>query len=113
LRPTVTDFLELALSGEGIELEMEELQIPEHCPLEGKMLMDSGIRSDFDLIIIAIKRLDGTRIFNPSSRETLHVGDTLIAIGPRANMDRFFYHLYGSHRVPTNPAHDMGMPRHV
>lgn len=28
LRPTVTDFLELALSGEGIELELEELHNP-------------------------------------------------------------------------------------
>lgn len=90
LRPTVTDFLELALSGEGIELALEELTIPEDAPYVNKTLMDSNIRNDFDLIIVAIKRTDGTRIYNPSSPEIIHAGDTLIAIGPQTNMDRFF-----------------------
>lgn len=102
LRPTVTDFLELALSGEGIELEMEELKIPEGASFVNKTLMDSGIRNDFDLIIVAINRLDGTRIYNPPPLESLHAGDTLIAIGPQANMDRFFEHLYGTPRSSTS-----------
>lgn len=89
LRPTVTDFLELALSGEGMELSMEEMVIPTASDLAGKDLMHSGIRSDFNLIIVAIKRQDGVMIYNPSPREKLHVGDTLIAIGPRNNLDRF------------------------
>jgi voltage-gated potassium channel len=104
LRPTVTDFLELALSGEGIELEMEELIIPETASFAGKALKDSGIRGGFNLIIVAIKRLDGTRIYNPSPLEPLMVGDTLIAVGPQADMDRFFQHLYGTSRDTENDA---------
>lgn len=89
LRPTVTDFLELALSGEGMELSMEELCLPEEAALIGRELMHSGIRSDFNLIIVAIKRRDGKMIYNPSPREILAAGDTLVAIGPRENLDRF------------------------
>lgn len=96
LRPTVTDFMELALSGEGMELSMEELQLPAGADLVGKELMNSGIRSDYDLIIVAIKRNDGEMIYNPSPKEMLQAGDTLVAIGPQANLKRFGSRLYGS-----------------
>lgn len=36
LRPTITDFLELSLSGQGIELELEELKIPDYAPMVNK-----------------------------------------------------------------------------
>ena len=99
LRPSITDFLDLALSGEGFELEMEELRIPEGAPVAGQTLIDSSIRNDFNIIIITLLRQDGTRIYNPSPQETIHPGDTLIAVGPRSNMDRFYEHLYNTPRV--------------
>jgi voltage-gated potassium channel len=95
LRPTVTDFLDLALSGEGMDLSMEELRIPRESKLVGSVLKDSGIRSHYNLIVMAIKRSDGTMIFNPSPRETLREGDTLVAIGPAENLSRFTRELFG------------------
>ncbi|MFO7749341.1 MAG: potassium channel protein [Desulfobacteraceae bacterium] len=91
LRPTITDFLGSALSSDntGMELALEELEIPENAPFAGKTLMDSDIRNDFDLIVVAIKRKDGSRIFNPSSLECINKGDTLIAVGPRKNINTF------------------------
>jgi len=103
LRPTVTDFLELALSGEGMELSMEELQLPEGADIVGKDLMHSGIRSEYNLIIVAIKRSDERMIYNPSPKEVLHAGDTLVAIGPQENLGRFGARLYGSTRPPLKP----------
>jgi voltage-gated potassium channel len=50
------------------------------------------------LIVVAIKRADGTRIYNPSSLELVHAGDILIAIGPQVNMDRFYEKVYGQPR---------------
>jgi len=94
LRPTVTSFLELALS-EGMELSMEELCIPQGANLVGKELMHSGIRGQYDLIIIAIKRTDGKMIYNPSPSERLHAGDILVAIGPQENLSRFGSDLFG------------------
>ncbi|MCF8086215.1 MAG: potassium channel protein [Desulfohalobiaceae bacterium] len=99
LRPSITDFLDLALSGEGFELEMEELRIPEGAPVAGQTLVDSNIRGEFNIIIITLLRPDGARIYNPSPRETLQSGDTLIAVGPRDNMDRFYEHLFNAPRV--------------
>lgn len=95
LRPTVTDFLELALSGEGMELTMEELRIPEGAELAGKELMHSGIRSQYNLIVVAIKRSDGQMIYNPSPLEILEAGDIMVVIGPQENLTRFGGELLG------------------
>lgn len=89
LRPTVTDFLALALSAEGLELSMEEILVPDQAELVGKKLMHTGIRSDYNLIVVAIKRRDGAMIFNPSPHELLAGGDILVAIGPQENLLRF------------------------
>jgi voltage-gated potassium channel len=89
LRPTVTDFLELALSTEGLELSLEEIVIPNDAEIVGKELMHSGIRSQYNLIVVAVKRRDGSMIYNPSPHELLEGGDILIAIGPQENLDSF------------------------
>jgi voltage-gated potassium channel len=49
-------------------------------------LVDSGIRKELDLIIVAIKKADGTMLFNPASHTTIQIGDTLIALGKRSSL---------------------------
>jgi voltage-gated potassium channel len=95
LRPTVIDFIELAMSGKGMALSMEEMHIPGNSKLVGMELMASGVRSNYDLIVVAIKRADGEMIFNPAPQETLQAGDTLVAIGAVENLSRFGRDLYG------------------
>jgi voltage-gated potassium channel len=41
------------------------------------------------LIVVAIKRSDGTMIYNPSPYELLQAGDILVAIGPQENLLNF------------------------
>ncbi|MDR3566757.1 MAG: potassium channel protein [Syntrophobacteraceae bacterium] len=89
LRPTVTDFLDLALSGEGMHLSLEEMRLPEESRLIGMELRASGIRDNFNLIIVAIKRADGTMVFNPAPGEKFQPSDTLVAIGSVENLSRF------------------------
>jgi voltage-gated potassium channel len=95
LRPTVADFLELALSEEGMELGMEEIRIPEHSKLVGMKLLSSGIRSSYDLIVVAVKRGEGPMIFNPPPNEKLQAGDILVAIGAVENLFRFNREVHG------------------
>jgi len=49
-------------------------------------LVDSGIRKELDLIIVAIKKADGTMLFNPASHTNIQIGDTLIALGQRSSL---------------------------
>ncbi|WP_300674131.1 TrkA family potassium uptake protein [Desulfoluna sp.] len=87
LRPTITNFLELALQDRHKDIQMEEIAIHEDSELVNVMLRDSGIRQRFDLIIIALKTHEGTMLFNPSFETVLQPGDTVIAVGKGANLN--------------------------
>ncbi len=90
LRPTVVDFMDVAL-GEGIDLSLEEIPVGGGSDIIGKPLKDSGIRQRLDLIIVAIKRLDGAMLFNPQPDAPILQGDTLIALGSKANLDKLMH----------------------
>jgi voltage-gated potassium channel len=86
LHPTVVTFMELAMK-EGVEWSMEEIAVGQTSPLLGVALSESGIRQKLDLILVAIKRVDGEMLFNPSHDTPILGGDTLIALGLRKNLD--------------------------
>ena len=88
IRPTVTDFLELAIHDKNMDLKMEELAVGENSKLKGLSLVDSGIRQEMDIIIVAIRKSNGEMNFNPSSRTLIENGDTLIAMGRTVDLDR-------------------------
>ncbi len=88
IRPTVTDFLELAIHDKNMDLKMEELAVGENSKLNGLTLVDSGIRQEMDIIIVATRKSDGEMNFNPSSQTLIESGDTLIAMGRTVDLDR-------------------------
>ena len=85
LRPTVTNFLELAVRG-GIDLQMEELGVTADSELVDLDLIESKIRPRFNLIIIAIKKDSGDMVFNPGPKEIIHANDTLLAVGKKTDL---------------------------
>ena len=85
LQPAVAEFLEFA-AGQDLSLEMEQTRIHEGSPLVGVELRNSGLRSELDLIVLAIRLANGKLLFNPGASTVLHVGDTLIAMGPGKNL---------------------------
>jgi voltage-gated potassium channel len=88
MRPAVTSFLDSAFSDARKDIQMEELVVSNSSPLAHLSLKDSGIRQNFNLIIIAIKKADGVMLFNPSFEAVILPGDTVIAVGEVENLDR-------------------------
>jgi voltage-gated potassium channel len=88
LRPTVIDFIDLAVHNRNLELQMEELLVGRDSEIEDATLMESGIRKEYDLIVVAIKKKSGEMIFNPSSQAKIQEGDVLVAMGDRKNLIR-------------------------
>ena len=88
LRPTVTNFLDLAFTYSRKDIQMEEIPVSSSSALSNVMLKDSGIRQQFNLIIIAIKKPDGSMLFNPSFETVIKAGDTVIAVGEEANLKK-------------------------
>jgi len=87
LRPTVVDFIELATKSEHFELQIEETRVAAGSGLVGKSVKDSGLRQEYGVIVVAVKKGTGHMIFNPASQEILQAGDILILIGSREHLD--------------------------
>lgn len=85
LRPNVVDFIEIATGRSHMDLQMEEICIPEGSPYNGQTLIGSGFRKDTGVIIVGIKKSNGKMVFNPDSSSLIECNDTLIVLGePRA-----------------------------
>jgi len=81
LRPNVVDFIEIATGRGHIDLQMEEIFIPERSVFVGQNLKDAGFRRDTGVIIVGIKKVTGKMVFNPGSASMLGARDTLIVLG--------------------------------
>ena len=96
VKPAVTDFLELTVHDEDIELKLEELLVGERSSLNGVTLVDSGIRQELNIIILAIRKKDGEMSFNPLSHTRIESGDTLISLGQAGDLEKLAEKLSGN-----------------
>ena len=87
-RPTVVDFIDIATMGSSLGLMMEEATVGNGSGLTGKNLIDSNLRKNFGVIIVAIKKMAGNMIFNPMPSETLEAGDVIVVIGKKEDLKR-------------------------
>ena len=60
LRPTVVDFIEIATGREHMELQMEEIVIAPGSGFVGETLASSGFRKETGVIIVGIKKQNGS-----------------------------------------------------
>ena len=82
LRPSVVDFLEVALvRNQEFGLELEEVIIGPDSRYAGCTIRDSGIREELDVSILAIKSEGAAMRYNPAPTERFEAGDRLIAMG--------------------------------
>jgi len=88
LRPNVVDFIEIATKRGHIDLQMEEIFIPDQSPFVGKNLLDAGLRKDTGVIIVGIKKASGKMVFNPNSHSVIEARDTLIVLGQPQEITR-------------------------
>ena len=88
IRPTVTNLLNLAFTDQRKEIQMEEIPVGTGSELAGVTLQDSGIRQKYNLIVIAVKKPDGSMLYNPSYDTVFNEGDTVIAVGEAYNLQQ-------------------------
>jgi voltage-gated potassium channel len=87
-RPTVVDFIDVATMGNKLGLIIEEVIVMPGARLVGKNLIESRLRQDFGVIIVAIKRPSEEMIFNPMPSETLKANDVLVVLGKHEDVTR-------------------------
>ena len=88
LKPAVVNLFEVVLEQAEFNIDLEEFQVDERSPYHGKRLVDTDIRKDLNLIVIAVKRKDGEMVFNPGAETVIEGHDTLITMGNRDMLDQ-------------------------
>jgi len=81
LRPNVIRFLEFAFADESTDIHIEEIPVADSSKLANVTLQESGIRQNYNLIILSIIKKDGEMLFNPSAGTAIGAGEKVIAVG--------------------------------
>jgi voltage-gated potassium channel len=87
-RPTVVDFIDIAMANRKLGLAMEEARVGDRSTLVGKNLIDSHLRQNYGVIIVAIKKTSGEMVYNPLPSEKLDAGDVIVVIGKKEALKR-------------------------
>lgn len=87
LKPAIADFMD-SIVAENLDLAFDEITIEPESTLAEKPLKETHIRSELDLVIVAIRRKDGEMLFHPSGEDHIHGGDLLIVIGRAESLQR-------------------------
>ncbi len=87
IKPNVSQFFELAMAQSEYNIEVEEINVKGTEYFAEKKILESNIRKE-GIIIVAIKKKDGSFIFNPGPDEFIAKGDTLIALGRQSDFEK-------------------------
>lgn len=90
LHPTIVEFVEI--TSRDVELELDEIVVREEMPFAGKSLRESELRKQYGIMVVAIKRKDGSTVFSPTAEEIILPGDVLITIGKKGSLANFPQH---------------------
>ncbi len=84
--PTVVDFLDTAMMSGNLGLKLEEVIVHPTSHLVGKTIVESRLRQNFGVIIVAIKKIDGEMHFNPGADAVLGAGEVVVVIGKQHDL---------------------------
>ena len=90
LKPTLTEFLDLASHSVGFDLDIEQIEIMHGSELAGKALKDVSLRERTGVTVVAIKKKGGRLSLQFSPDEPLAPGDTIIALGSKSGVQKVF-----------------------
>ena len=88
IRPAAVEFLDNMLRSERGELRIHQIAVNGNSTLAGKTIMKSGLRDQFNLLLLGVRSPDGDFEFRPPSSFVLEAGMTLIVMGEIEHIDR-------------------------
>jgi len=81
VQPNVADFLGETMRTEELAVEIYEFEVAGDSPLAGKSLRESNIGDETGVIVLAVRRTDGSFTQNPHADTVIESGDVPIILG--------------------------------
>ncbi|MDP8969138.1 MAG: potassium channel protein [Actinomycetota bacterium] len=89
VRPYVVDFLDVVTHGSDVDFVLEEIVVAAGSPLADASLRDASLRERYGANVVAIRRAESSMTnTHPAPDDVLGVGDVLVVIGGREDLDR-------------------------
>lgn len=85
-RPTVVDFFDATTMNGQFGLNMLEETVHPTSSLVGKTPVESNLRRDFGVILVAIKKTTEEMVFNPGPAALIEANDVVDAISKQEDM---------------------------
>ncbi len=86
LRPHVFQFFDVATKSMGLDVDVEQVRVPETSEFAARSLEQASIRRELGVIVLGIRKSDGSMLFNPAAETMISGGDYLIVMGEPANL---------------------------
>jgi voltage-gated potassium channel len=86
LSPAVADFVRMATGANPLNFYMEEQRVAASSPLAGHALRELPIRRDLGVIVVAVRRADGSLVTNPPPEFVVGQDDTLVSVVQHENL---------------------------
>jgi voltage-gated potassium channel len=81
VQPNVADFVGESMHDDRLEVRLAETNVTDGSRLADRSIQESGVRAACGVIVLAIRRPDGSFVHQPSAATVPEVGDVLITLG--------------------------------
>jgi voltage-gated potassium channel len=80
-RPNVAEFVDVVMHERSLEFRMQEFEVAPDSPMAGITLREANLRKETGVLILAMRRPDGTFTTNPDPGSVIEPHEILIAVG--------------------------------
>jgi len=80
-RPHVAEFVDVVMHERSLEFRMQEFDVPDGSPLAGSTLREADLRRRSGILVLALRRVDGSFTTNPDPDIVIEPHQVLIAVG--------------------------------
>jgi voltage-gated potassium channel len=88
IRPVASDFLDLVTHGGQVEFRLHEITVPDHSRLAAKTLGEAEVRTSTGVVVLGIRKTDGSFDLQPNSSSRIHGGDLLVVLGTQEQIEQ-------------------------
>ena len=87
LRPHVVQFLDFTTKDIAMDISIEQVRVSEESELVKRTIRETQLRRNTGVIVMAIRRRDGSMLFNPPADTAVEAGDFLIVMGKQEDLN--------------------------
>jgi voltage-gated potassium channel len=101
LRPHVVQFLDFTTKDIAMDISIEQVRVSAGSEVAAKTIREMQMRRNMGVIVMAIRRRDGSMLFNPPADTAVEAGDYLIVMGKQEDLTALegLAEPSGTHRV--------------